>query len=412
MRSIDILYCAFRQINRRRARAATNILGYAFATAVMVVLTSAVLASKQASDKILHSTGTHFIAFIPAEKGLCPPCAAHLARTNKSEGFVTSSGTLTSLIGAEFIKNVAALDGVEYAAPFIQYRLRSPRDNHLFTIGGFDLEDKIVVGTTCCADSDITEGRFLSPYDTNSVMLEQAYAKLKNLRVGNTIDIAGETFTIVGIVNPGIRPAKADVYMLRKDARQVVSRNMSDISLPDPINVILVEVANAALQEEVIRSVKSMWVDLVISSYACYKPAVKAMSIQRAAALVLIVVVAIGTVLLSMKSQLASLMEQRHDLGILKAIGWANRDIVWQLITESALQAAAGSFLGILAGAAVTVLLPNVPGYDPGLFSNMNISLCVLAMTLLLGITGGIVAAAFPCWVAARQQPSQLLKCI
>lgn len=411
MRPLDILYCAGRQINRHKARAVTNILGYTFAVAVMVVLTHAVLASKQASDKILNSTGTHFVAFIPAEKGLCPPCAAHLARTQKSEGFV-ASGTLTSLIGAEFIKNVAALDGVAHAAPFIQYRLRSPRDSHLFTIGGFDLEDKIVVGTTCCADSDIIEGHFLTSCDTNAVMLEQAYAKMKNFRAGDTIDIAGKTFTIAGIVNPGIRPAKVDIYMLRKDAQQVISRNMGEISLQDPINVMLVEVTSPALQDKVISSVKRMWVDLVISSYACYKPAAKAMFIHRAAALVLIVFVAVGTVLLSMKSQLASLIEQRHDLGILKAIGWADRDIIWQLITDSVLQAAAGSFLGILAGTVVTVLLPNVRGYDPGLFSNVNVSLCVLAAALLLGITGGIIAAAFPCCVAARQQPSQLLRCI
>jgi ABC-type antimicrobial peptide transport system permease subunit len=411
MRPLDIIYYALRQINRRKARAATNILGYVFAVAVMVVLTHAVLASKQASDKILNSTGTHFVAFIPAEKGLCPPCAAHLARTQKSEGFVTS-GTLTSLIGADFIKNVATLDGVEHAAPFVQYRLRSPGDSHLFTIGGFDLEDKIVVGTTCCADSDIIEGRFLGPCDNNAVMLEQAYAKLKNLRVGNTIDIAGETFTIVGIVNPGIRPAKADIYMLRKNAQTVISRNMGEIASPDPINVMLVEVASSTLQDQVIQSVKSMWSDLVVSSYACYKPAAKAMFIHRVAASVLIVVVAVGTVLLSMKSQLASLMEQRHDLGILKAIGWTNGIITWQLLAESAIQAGAGSILGVFAGAAMTISLPHVSGYDTGLFSNMNISIWVLAIALLLGITGGIVAAAFPSWVAARQQPSQLLRCI
>ncbi len=411
MQALDILYCAWRQINRRKARAVTNILGYTFAVAVMVVLTHAVLASKQASDKILNSTGTHFVAFIPAEKGLCPPCAAHLARTQKSEGFV-ASGTLTSLIGAEFIKDVAALDGVAHAAPFIQYRLRSPGDGHLFTIGGFDLEDKVVVGTTCCADSDIIEGRFLTSCDTNAVMLEQAYAKMRNLKVGDTVDITGKIFTITGIVNPGIRPAKVDIYMLRKDAQQVISRNMGEIALPDPINVMLVEVAGSALQDKVISSVKRMWVDLVISSYACYKPAARAMAIHRAGALILIVVVAMGTVLLSMKSQLASLMEQRHDLGILKAIGWTNGIIAWQLLTESVLQAGAGAVFGVIAGAAVTILLPRVPGYDPGLFSNMNISLWVLAAALLMGITGGIVAAIFPSWVAARQQPSQLLRCI
>jgi putative ABC transport system permease protein len=411
MKTADILYCAWHQINRRKARSAVNILGYAFAVATMVILIHAVLASKQASDTILNSTGTHFVAFIPAEKGLCPQCAAALARSHNSEGFV-ASGTSTSLIDANFIKDVAALDGVAAAAPFLQYRLSSPIDNHLFTIGGFDLNNKTVVGTTCCADTDIISGRFLGPSDNNSVMLEQAYARLTRRNVGDSIDIAGRHFTVIGIVNPGIRPAKTDIYMSREDARQVVARHMGELAVPNPINMILVEVASSAKQDQVIRSVKGLWTDLVISSYACYKPAAKAMAIHRIGALSLIVIVAIGTILLSMKSQLASLVEQRHDIGILKSIGWSNSTIAWQLLTESVLQAFAGGIVGVLAGVVITVLLPNVRGYDAAMFSNIRISPLVAATAFLLGLIGGVVAACYPAWVAARQMPSKLLRCV
>ena len=411
MKTTDILYCAWRQINRRKARSAINILGYAFAVATMVILIHAVLASKQASDTILNSTGTHFVAFMPADKGLCPQCAAAFARSQKGEGFV-ASGTSTSLIDANFVKDVAALNGVAQASPFLQYRLRSPVDGHLFAIGGFDLANKTVVGTTCCAESDIIHGRFLSPSDNNSVMLEQAYAQLTHHKTGDIIEIAGKPFTVLGIVNPGIRPAKVDIYMSREDARQVVSRHMGELAVSNPINMILVEVASSAKQDQVIRSVKGLWSDLVISSYACYKPAARAMAIYRTAALSLIVVVAVGTVLLSMKSQLASLVEQRHDIGILKSIGWSNSTIAWQLLTESVLQATAGGILGVLAGVIVTVLLPNVRGYDAGLFSNIHISPLVAATAFLLGLIGGVVAAVYPAWVAARQTPSKLLRCV
>jgi ABC-type lipoprotein release transport system permease subunit len=42
----------------------------------------------------------------------------------------------------------------------------------------------------------------------------------------------------------------------------------------------------------------------------------------------------------------------------------------------------------------------------------MSISPLVLAMGFLLGMAGGIVAAIFPAWVAARQCPSQLLRSV
>lgn len=412
MKIFDILSCSLYQMNRCKARSVTNILGYAFAVAVMVILAHAVLASKQASDVILNSTGTHFVAFVPADKGLCPPCAAHHARTQNSEGFV-ASGTSTVLIGADFIKDVSKVEGIAQAAPFLQYRLRSDSNGgHLFTIGGFDLEKETVLRTTCCAASDIVDGRFIGPCDTNMVMLEQAYAKLTGRKVGDTIEIAEKAFSVVGIVNPGIRPAKADVYMLRDDAGEVVARRMGELAVPNPINMILVEVESSAMQDQVIRSVKNLWVDLVISSYACYKPAARAMSIHRTGALILIIVVAAGTVLLSMKSQLASLVEQRHDIGILKAIGWTDSIIAWQFLTESVLGAAAGGVLGILAGAVATVLLLNVRGSGPGLFADVSISPWVLVIAFLLGITGGIIAAGYPAYVAARQYPSQLLRSV
>jgi putative ABC transport system permease protein len=413
MRAIDILYCAWRQINRRKARSAINILGYAFAVAAMVILIHAVLASKKASDAILNSTGTHFVAFVPADKGSCSWCTNNQCRTQNSEGFV-AAGTSTDLIDVNFIKAVAALADIRQAAPFLQYRLRSSIDNQLFTIGGFDLENKIVVGTTSCAESDIISGRFLGPSDNNMVMLEQAYAQLTHRKVGDSIEIAGEPFTVVGIVNPGIRPAKADIYMSRQNAQQAVIRHldMGDLAVPTLINMVLVEVASSAKQDQVIHSVKALWSEVVISSYACYKPAANAMAIHRIGALSLIAVVAIGTVLLSMKSQLASLVEQRHDIGILKSIGWSNSAIAWQLLTESVLQAAAGGIVGVLAGVVVTVLLPNVRGYDPGLFPNISISPWVTAAAFLLGIIGGVVAAGYPAWVAARQMPSKLLRCV
>ena len=113
-----------------------------------------------------------------------------------------------------------------------------------------------------------------------------------------------------------------------------------------------------------------------------------------------------------MKSQLASLVEQRHDIGILKAIGWSDGIIAGQLLAESVLQAAAGGVLGVLTGTVVTILLPNVQGYAPGLFSNISISPLVLAESFFLGLAGGIAAAVFPAWVAARQCPSQLLRSV
>ena len=38
--------------------------------------------------------------------------------------------------------------------------------------------------------------------------------------------IANKDYTVAGIVNPGVRPAKADVYMLFRDAEKAINSRL------------------------------------------------------------------------------------------------------------------------------------------------------------------------------------------
>lgn len=62
----------------------------------------------------------------------------------------------------------------------------------------------MVVGTTCCAATDVIKGRFLVRSDRGKILLEQAYAQMRGLDVGNDVHIAGRAFSVLGIINPGI----------------------------------------------------------------------------------------------------------------------------------------------------------------------------------------------------------------
>ena len=56
---------AWRETVRRKGRTFANILGYLLAVAIMVVLVTTLVFSKEAASAVLTSTGTHFIGFIP-----------------------------------------------------------------------------------------------------------------------------------------------------------------------------------------------------------------------------------------------------------------------------------------------------------------------------------------------------------
>ncbi len=388
----------------------TTVIEYALAVSSMVVLVGILQVSQQGSADILDHTGTHFVAFSPADMAAFSLHPTPANSQIQGEGLV-AFGTRTNLMPRDLVEKIGNLPVVAKAAAYLQYRFRDPNDGHLFTVGGFDPNDDIVVGTTCCAATDIINGRFLKEGDSGKVVLEQAYAQLRRLGVGDTIHILDQTFTVIGIINPGIRPAKADIYMPYTETEGLVASQMPHVSLSAHANLILVEVKDSSLQEQAIRDVKNLYPDLVISSYACYKPAAKARAINTTAIAMLIAVIGTFTILLGIVSQLAALVERRLELGILKTLGFSNARIMGQIVLESVLQAAMGA---LVAGAIVLLVLPWLllkwlaPMGIP--VSNVHwLPICLSAIGL--SVIGGLLAGLFPAFWAGRQSPASLLRC-
>jgi putative ABC transport system permease protein len=400
---------AWCELRRRKARTLITVLGYGLTVSSMMVLVGILQVSGQGSAGILDHTGTHFVAFSPADMAACGPCLAVAIGQIQSEGLV-AFGTRTHLMPHAFVERIRGLSTVADAAPYLQYRFRDPNDGHLYTVGGFDPKNAMVVGTTCCAATDVIGGRFLKGDDKGQVLLEQAYAQLRGLKVGDMVHIVDQPFTVLGIINPGIRPARADVYMPYPEAERLVAAQLPNVPLSGYANLILVEVRDSSVQDQAIREVKSLYPDLVISSYACYKPAAQARAINTTAIALLVVAIAVFTVLLAMASQLAVLVERRRELGILKTLGFSNGRIMGQIVLESVLQALAGA---VVAGLIVLVLMPwvlttwlasvGVP------VSNIRwLPICLLAIDL--SIVGGLLAGLFPALWACRQRPAHLLR--
>jgi len=336
---------AWCELRRRKARTLVTVLGYCVAISSMIVLVGVLRISGQGSAAILDHTGTHFVAFSPATNTMaCDECAPYLTAAGSqqipAEGLV-AFGTRTNLMPHSIVERIRSLSTVAEAAPYLQYRFRNPGDGHLFTIGGFDPANTTVVGTTCCASTDVIKGRFLVRGDRGK---------------------------------------------------------------------ILVEVKDSSVQDQAIREVKSLFPGMVISSYACYKPAAKARAISTTTIAILTVAIGVFTILLAMSSQLSVLVERRRELGVLKTIGFSNGRIMGQILLESSVQAALGA---ALPGLFVLLLMPwvlsrylatmDVPG------SGIRwLPICILAISL--SIAGGLLAGLFPALWACRQRPSRLLR--
>jgi putative ABC transport system permease protein len=128
-------------------------------------------------------------------------------------------------------------------------------------------------------------------------------------------------------------------------------------------------------------------------------------AITAGAALAMIVISSVGLLIGGigvMNIMLVSVTERTREIGIRKAIGAKQSDILLQFLIEAATLTGFGGLVGLLIGWALTLLIALVfPSYVPwwapplGFFASVGI---------------GIVFGLFPAWKAARLDPIESLR--
>lgn len=105
-----------------------------------------------------------------------------------------------------------------------------------------------------------------------------------------------------------------------------------------------------------------------------------------------------------MNIMLVSVMERTREIGVRKAIGARRRDIVVQVIIESATLSGAGALLGVFVGVGLAWLVATVSPM-PAAVAPKWISLGVF-----LGVSVGMIAGVYPAARAARLDPVDALR--
>lgn len=105
-----------------------------------------------------------------------------------------------------------------------------------------------------------------------------------------------------------------------------------------------------------------------------------------------------------MNIMLVSVMERTREIGVRKAIGARRRDIVVQVIIESATLSGTGAFLGVLVGIGLTWLVAAVSPMPAVVAPRW------VALGVLMGVAVGMIAGVYPAARAARLDPVDALR--
>jgi len=121
-----------------------------------------------------------------------------------------------------------------------------------------------------------------------------------------------------------------------------------------------------------------------------------------AMALVSVFLVVGGIVIMNI--MLASVTERTREIGLRRSLGARKQHILLQFLTESALLAAAGGFIGIFTAIVIVLFVKNIFSFP------MDMPISAVILSLFLATAVGLFFGIFPAMRAAKLDPIEALR--
>lgn len=227
-----------------------------------------------------------------------------------------------------------------------------------FTVLGLDPAGD-AVGPLSAVTLD--DGRTLTADDagTDVAVLDASYATEASIATGDTIDIGGTTFTVVGTVAAsGADATTASNVYIPLDVAQTLS------GLEGQISSVSVQAASSTDISQVKSDIEAALPDATVSTQEDLASTVSG-SLASASTLVsnlgtwLSLIVLAAAFLIAILFTISGVTRRTREFGTLKAIGWSNKRIVGQVAGESVVQSLIGGVVGVAVG-LVGILVVNL----------------------------------------------------
>ncbi len=325
-------------------------------------------------------------------------------------------------------------------------------DVNSFTVLGIDPAGAAVGPLSAV---ELADGRGLEASDTGQAVavLDASYATSAELAVGDTIDVGGTEFEVVGTVtSTSADAATASNVYIPLDLAQSIA------GLDGQVSDLYVQATSSDQIAAVQADIEEALPDATVSTQADLAASVSG-SLATASSLIanlglwLSVAVLVAAFLIAILFTIQGVTRRTREFGTLKAIGWSNRRVVGQVAGESLVQGLIGGAAGLVVGLVgiwvINLVAPTLggsattgtlaggpamagPGGDGGATAsgpfgdrladaagattevvlNAPVTISVVAIAIGLAVLGGLLAGAIGGWRASRLRPAEALRSV
>tara|TARA_Y100000310_G_scaffold342325_1_gene445066 strand:+ start:4560 stop:5768 length:1209 start_codon:yes stop_codon:yes gene_type:complete len=397
----DYLKIAVRNIRKRRLRSFLTLVGILISIATIFVLVALSLGLEQTIEDQFEIMGSDKF-FIQPRGQFGPPGSA-------------TAATLTE----DDVDVVNQVSGVKEVTFYVIGNAKLEFKDTIKFKMVLGLEpDKIEVAF---GSYGLDEGRFLKTSDSKRIMIGSQY-KYDNflgkpMGIGDTLLVNDVEFKVVGIIEPiGSPPDDQQIYMKVDDFREL-------FDIQERVDVIVVQVhdqdeINDVADRTEKKLMKSRDVDEDTIDFSILTPEEILEVFGTVLNIVTFFLFGIAAISLFVgginiaNSMFTSVLERTKEIGVMKAIGARNSDILTIFLIEAGLLGLAGGLLGVGLGVIIGKSIEFVAVNQLGVGGILKVSfpLYLTLGSLAFSFLAGTISGLWPAWRATKISPVEALR--
>ena len=384
----DYFALAVRNILHRKKRSWLTIIGILIGVMAVVALVSLGQSMQLAVNKQFEEFGYNVITIMPGTlRGFHPSFTATLELDT------------SALKGIEGVEAVGALF---YKSSYIQ---TEELEGFLPVMGLSPEMVKIML-------LEAQSGRLFNPDEEDAAVLGPAVAQDLELEVGDTFKIEDRPFRVVGVLKKGGNPRNDQGIFVPLRVLWALTGE------PNKISVAMVRVKQGYDVDKVAEEIKRVLKkqrrkeDFSVQTVEQIRKVVnQAIGILQAflggIAGISLLVGGIGV----MNTMYTAVLERTREIGVLKAVGAKDSQIMWLFLIESGLMGLAGGAIGTLLGVGLDVAaVVAAKRFIEADVLELGVSAWLVIGALAFSFVVGALSGLFPARSAAKLKPVEALR--
>ncbi|MBI4672929.1 MAG: ABC transporter permease [Chloroflexi bacterium] len=245
----------------------------------------------------------------------------------------------------------------------------------------------------------VREGRLIA--DEGEIMIGRFAANALEKKVGDTITVSGTRYVLVGIYENGSSfEDGAGVISLREAQAQ--------FGKPRQVSFLSIAVRDPTRIDQVASQLEREFPEIIVGKPTEFTERMQDMQTMYAVLNALVVLTLIVGGIVMMNVMLMSVFERTQEIGVLRALGWRRRRILWNVLGEALALSVLSSLVGIVFGVGIGYLFTLAPGF--GQFLLPAYTPAMLIQIFLVALVLGAIGGLYPAWRAANLRPIEALR--